>query len=529
MRTPPTPPILPDGTSRHANAGVLGKRALRRLARPVTAPMQAEQSRLEAQVAATRTELGALRADGELVARRVGKLTDRLAEVAGYGQAIDAVLDAVLLRDLAPDTRVRKSPSSGPGNRAICSLATGAQYRSMLSRAALSFERYAERWGWDLVLSTEEHLSEGRAAPWGKVPLIRSLLDDYEWVLWLDADVVVVDLEADICEAIEDGKDMYLVEHTWLGQYTANSGVVLLRSCDWSRAFLDAVWASEVNDHVWWENAAVLDLLGYALNPARLVTPTAWLKRTKFVDLRYNSIELDRAPTPAFVHRGFYSPARRTRQITADLQCALGRAHPMSAGWEIPARPIESVTDVRRREELPLLLNALGLTDSAVEVGVRKGHFSEWMLEHWHGGRLMAIDPWLAEPSGYADISNVTQVEHDANHAETRRRVARFSERVQVWRATGAEAAQSFPQACLDFAYLHARHDEASVGDDLQTWWPIIRSGGVLAGHVYLDGMIAEGDFGVRSAVDAFFGELGLPVHATSDDEPWPSWIVRKP
>ena len=79
----------------------------------------------------------------------------------------------------------------------ICSLATGDDYRALLSRSALSFERYAQRWGWDVVVSSEE-LSDGRPAQWAKIPFIRSLLDEYEWVLWLDADVVIVDLEADI-------------------------------------------------------------------------------------------------------------------------------------------------------------------------------------------------------------------------------------------------------------------------------------------------------------------------------------------
>jgi hypothetical protein len=64
---------------------------------------------------------------------------------------------------------------------------------------------------------------------------------------------------------------------------------------------------------------------------------------------------------------------------------------------------------------------------------------------------------------------------------------------------------------------------------DLELWWPKIRPGGVLAGHDYLDGEIAAGTFGVKSAVDRFFGLIGLPVFATDADWPWPSWIVLRP
>lgn len=509
--------------------------------RPITIRADAEYARLDdelsqlrrgqadlsAQLADARVQLAQSRISAEDLRRLLGELRDELTRASAYDAAVDHLLDALLVRDLSPGVRHR-TVGAGQHSRVICSLATEG-YRPLLSRSALSFERYAERWGWDLVLSTED-LADGRPAPWAKVPLLRSLLDEYEWVLWLDADVVIVDLDADISEKIQDDKDLYLVEHHWLGQSMANSGVVLLRSCAWSRAFLDEVWALDrYAEHPWWENAAVLDLLGYGLEPARLVEPTPWLRRTKLIDGRWNNIEHDRSGQPAFVHRVAYDVHTRIRQVTGDLACALGSADPLTAGWDRPARRIKTVTDVRRREELPLLLNARGLTDIAVEVGVRKGHFSEHILDHWNGEKLVSVDPWRAEPlDEYIDISNVTQYEHDANHSETCWRLARFGPRSEVWRATGAEAIPALPAGCLDFVYLDARHDAQSVRRDLASWWPLVRPGGVIAGHDYLDGALPEGLFGVRSAVDAFFGELGLPVHATTDDAPWPSWLAIK-
>jgi len=77
-------------------------------------------------------------------------------------------------------------------------------------------------------------------------------------------------------------------------------------------------------------------------------------------------------------------------QVTGDLACALGGADPLTAGWDRPARRIASVADVARREEIPLLLNALKLTGTGIEVGVRKGHYSEHLLEHWRGEWLVS-------------------------------------------------------------------------------------------------------------------------------------------
>lgn len=500
---------------------MLARRVLQRVMRPATIRAEAERALVE-------NELERLRRQQADVATEIAALRDALGQTTAYGAAVDGVLDAVLAREIPPGARLHKRHRDAC-SRVICSLATG-DYRSLLGRSALSFESYAERWGWDLVLSTED-LSSGRPAPWGKVPLLRSLLDEYDWVLWLDADVVIVDLEADITAETQDDKDLYLVEHRWLGQYTANSGVALFRSCPWSRAFLEEVWAREqYAEHPWWENAAVLDLLGYGLEPARLVAPTPWLGRTKLIHRRWNSVELDRADPPAFVHRGFYDVPTRRRQVTGDLACALGAAHPLTAGWDRPARRIATVSDVCRREEIPLLLNSLGLTGTGVEVGVRKGHFSEHILQNWRGTKLISVDAWRAvPPEEYVDISNVTQDEQECNYAETRRRLDRFGERSEVWRGSGAEAVPMFPPACLDFVYLDAHQDARSVREDLEAWWPLVAPLGVLAGHDYLAGARYEGIFGVRSAVDGFFGELELPVHATVDDAPRPTWIVRKP
>ncbi len=518
-----------DAPSRFGRPGLVVRAALRRALRPLTVRWEAEQAQADARVARLDAAVAALSARAAASEQRLAGLAETLADERRRADGLDALLGHVLVRDLPAGVRVTTSPSGTPSKRAICSMGTGP-YRDLLARTAVSFEHYARRWGWDLVLSTED-LSGERPAPWGKVPLIRGLLDEYDWILWLDADVVVVGMDADIAAEIEDGKDLYLVEHAWSGEYTANSGVCLLRSSDWARAFLDEVWRSEHHvDHGWWENAAVLELLGYSLRPARLVEPTPWLERTKFLDRRFNSVPVHRAAQPVIVHRGFYDAATRIRQVTGDLRCVLDGAHPITAGWDRPARPITDVPDVRRREELPLALNALGLVGTGVEVGVRKGHYSEWLLDLWHGEELVSVDPWLADDAArYVDISNVSQDEHDGNLLETRRRLRRFGARSTVTRATGAEVAAGVPAETLDFVYLDARHDEPSVADDLACWWPLVRPGGVIAGHDYLDGVIPAGDFGVKSAVDRFFGEHGVHVHATTDDEPWPSWIVRKP
>lgn len=184
--------------------------------------------------------------------------------------------------------------------------------------------------------------------------------------------------------------------------------------------------------------------------------------------------------------------------------------------WQVPvwiSRRFYRVTTalVPRRNELPFILNRRGLLGTAVEIGVQQGLFSDLLLNRWAGRRLISIDPWQ-QSDNYDDIANVLQQAQDQLYEETLSRLATHGDRSEVWRQTAAEASAAVDAASLDFVYIDARHDYASVKDDLLTWYGKLRPGGIIAGHDYLDGEIPEGDFGVKSAVDEFFGQKRLRI-----------------
>ena len=216
-----------------------------------------------------------------------------------------------------------EAPHAG---RVLCSLGIGP-YSELLEVVSVTFEAFGARHGYDLALSTDT-LAPERPPAWSKIRLVRELLERYDEVLWIDADAIFVDISKDIADVIRPEKDLYLVEHIWEANdqwRSANTGVFLIRSTEWSRRFLDAVWNQErFIDHPWWENAAALDLLGYEV-PADLSPPTK-RRRTEFDDrveligLEWNSTAgASVAPHPRIRHCGRAPIAEVKRQLLDNL------------------------------------------------------------------------------------------------------------------------------------------------------------------------------------------------------------------
>jgi len=183
---------------------------------------------------------------------------------------------------------------------------------------------------------------------------------------------------------------------------------------------------------------------------------------------------------------------------------------------------------LKSRNQLPLLLNELGLIGEGVEVGVRKGDYSVVLLQRSKLARLFSVDPWMEFPKEeWDDKANVTQAQQDAIYKLAVQQLCPFRLRSVIMRMTSSDAASHFKHEEMDFVYLDAQHHFYGIQSDLQLWYPIVKKGGVLAGHDYLDGEIeGVGSFGVKSAVDWFLGGRLHKLFVT--EEEWPTWYFVK-
>jgi len=128
--------------------------------------------------------------------------------------------------------------------------------------ALKSMEKYGKKFKID-VIRYERKLSN-RPPAWNKILVVKELLKKYDFVIWMDSDAVFVRFDVDIRKEIKKGKDFYISLIEFNGKVVPNSGFFITRRSKWSIDFLNRVWnKKEYIYHNYWENAAIIDLLGY--------------------------------------------------------------------------------------------------------------------------------------------------------------------------------------------------------------------------------------------------------------------------
>lgn len=94
---------------------------------------------------------------------------------------------------------------------------------------------YAERIGASVQRG---RIDDAFPAAWSKVYGLYEELTRYDVVMWIDADAMVTNLDGPQPEQLLHGRD-WAIAHDGYG---LNSGVMVLRSCDWVREVLWLAW-----------------------------------------------------------------------------------------------------------------------------------------------------------------------------------------------------------------------------------------------------------------------------------------------
>lgn len=166
--------------------------------------------------------------------------------------------------------------------------------------------------------------------------------------------------------------------------------------------------------------------------------------------------------------------------------------------------PVITPADIHSREMLAIKANHMSLAGTAVEVGTHRGEFASEFRRRWNGSNVVCVDIWdrfdrtqddllLSKPDG--DREGDFTAARDAMSA-----AASPGRGFRLIRGESTSVANTFSDESVCFVYVDGDHRRSKVLRDLISWWPKIRSGGILAGHDWT----GEWEHDVRSAVESF-------------------------
>ncbi|MES2122636.1 MAG: class I SAM-dependent methyltransferase [Chlamydiota bacterium] len=139
------------------------------------------------------------------------------------------------------------------------------------------------------------------------------------------------------------------------------------------------------------------------------------------------------------------------------------------------------------------------------EIGVNKGETSQILHHLFPTAHLYLIDPWELNPTYMHSATPISRKnKHYAKAYDTV--VSQFANapNVSILRTTSLQAAPITPNN-FDLVFIDANHEYTHVKQDILTWLPKVRPGGILAGHDYEPEIPMFS--GVKRAVDEIFGK----------------------
>ncbi len=168
-----------------------------------------------------------------------------------------------------------------------------------------------------------------------------------------------------------------------------------------------------------------------------------------------------------------------------------------------------------------------------IEIGVARGEFTNYILNNTRLSKLYLIDPYLNFTiEEYTDGMNYYDMNYEFEFCK--KRLEPYNNRIEFIRKVSEDANVEFEDESIDIAYIDGNHAYKYVMQDLELYWPKLKSGGLLFGDdVYeysedkdvvkiwdgksLDTSSSFGKYGVHAAVIDFAKKYNITYYMFSN------------
>ena len=191
------------------------------------------------------------------------------------------------------------------------------------------------------------------------------------------------------------------------------------------------------------------------------------------------------------------------------------------------AELVDVLSDLKHRifpRPFERLSKLRGLTKLVgAEIGVCGGEHALSLLKTLNPAKLYCIDPYSLYDKYLEGKRHygLDQAPLDTTELCARKLLEDFKQQIVWIRKLSREAVGDISEK-LDFVYIDGNHAEDFVSEDIDKYWPLVKSGGVVGGHDFYNGFQVEHD-GVISAVMKFASRNSLKPKIEL-----PDWWIEK-
>lgn len=144
---------------------------------------------------------------------------------------------------------------------AVATIVVGEKYRQAVYPGIVNKRAYCKEHGYDFIEMTEL-IDRTRHPSWNKIKLLEDVLPKYDWVLWTDADSLIMNPSIRIEEIVDHRYALVICEQI---DGMLNAGQFLIRNSPESLKLLHEVYQPELSNSIFWEQGAIIQVL--AKNP----------------------------------------------------------------------------------------------------------------------------------------------------------------------------------------------------------------------------------------------------------------------
>jgi len=119
----------------------------------------------------------------------------------------------------------------------VCFMSIGDKYKNITYWSRQNKISYCNKHDYDFI-EDESVYNPNKPIPWTKIPLILKYINNYDYIAWIDADILIMNLNTKIEHFINKYPTDIICGSDWR---MTNTGVMIIKSTDFSKKFIKAI------------------------------------------------------------------------------------------------------------------------------------------------------------------------------------------------------------------------------------------------------------------------------------------------